>query len=218
MTVDQWAVGSQLKALQGRCMLDIAEGILMGLRRCDTDAAFQETVARRSHSFRTGLHHGFGARRTRRRHCRFQPPARAGPSGGARCLGLATQRLTDGPSSRSEQALMPIGFVLPFVQRSAQNGRAQRVCRRYPWKALVASLEAALRLYKHRDGTLVRNAKYLYQRTGGSISSLSHLIRVTAITAILGGEDAITREALDAAIIDHASETKTSHPTKAATG
>jgi AAA domain len=86
------------------------------------------------------------------------------------------------------------------------------------WKALVASLEAALRLYKHRDGTLVRNAKYLYQRTGGSISSLSHLIRVTAITAILGGEDAITHEALDAAIIDHASETKTSHPTKAATG
>jgi hypothetical protein len=84
------------------------------------------------------------------------------------------------------------------------------------WKALVASLEAALRLYKHRDGTLLRNAKYLHQRTGGSISSLSHLIRVSAITAILSGEDAITREALDEAIIDHASETKTSHPTKAA--
>ena len=86
------------------------------------------------------------------------------------------------------------------------------------WKALVASLEAALRLYKHRDGTLLRNAKYLHQRTGGSISSLSHLIRVSAITAILNGEDAITRDALDEAIIDHASETKTSHPTKAATG
>ena len=81
------------------------------------------------------------------------------------------------------------------------------------WKSLVASLEAALRLYKHRDGTLTRNAKYLHQRTGGSISSLSHLVRVSAITAILSGEDAITRETLDSAIIDHAAETKTSHPT-----
>lgn len=81
------------------------------------------------------------------------------------------------------------------------------------WKSLVASLEAALRLYKHRDGTLTRNAKYLHQRTGGSISSLSHLVRVSAITAILSGEDAITRETLDNAIIDHAAETKTSHPT-----
>ena len=81
------------------------------------------------------------------------------------------------------------------------------------WKSLVASLEAALRLYKHRDGTLTRNAKYLHQRAGGSISSLSHLVRVSAITAILSGEDAITRETLDNAIIDHAAETKTSHPT-----
>ncbi|SLJ75604.1 ATP/GTP-binding protein [Mycobacteroides abscessus subsp. abscessus] len=80
------------------------------------------------------------------------------------------------------------------------------------WKSLVASMESALRLYKHRDGTLTRNSKYLHQRTCGSISSLSHLIRVAAITAILSGDDAITREALDAAIIDHAAEAATSHP------
>lgn len=80
------------------------------------------------------------------------------------------------------------------------------------WKSLVASMESALRLYRHRDGTLTRNSKYLHQRTGGSISSLSHLIRVAAITAILNGDDAITREALDAAIIDHAAESATSHP------
>jgi hypothetical protein len=80
------------------------------------------------------------------------------------------------------------------------------------WKSLIASLETALRLYKHRDGTLTRNAKYLHQRTGGSISSLSHLIRVAAISAILSGDDAITREALDNAIIDHAAESTTSHP------
>ncbi len=44
MTIDDWATGSQLQALQGRRVLDTAEGILIGLRRCDTDAAFHELV------------------------------------------------------------------------------------------------------------------------------------------------------------------------------
>jgi hypothetical protein len=78
------------------------------------------------------------------------------------------------------------------------------------WNSLVASLQTALRLYKHRDGTPTRNAKYLHQRTGRTISSLSHLIRVAAISAILSGDDAITR--LDNAIIDHGAESTTSHP------
>lgn len=80
------------------------------------------------------------------------------------------------------------------------------------WKSLVASLEAALRLYAHKPGTLTRNAKYLHQRTGGSISSLSHLIRVAAISAILAGAEAITRELLDTTIIDHAAESTTAQP------
>ncbi|USC15511.1 ATP-binding protein [Rhodococcus sp. 11-3] len=84
------------------------------------------------------------------------------------------------------------------------------------WKALVASLESALRLYAHTPGTLTRNAKYLHQRTGGSISSLSHLIRVAAISAILSGDEAITRSTLDETIIDHAAESATAH--RAASG
>ncbi|MBE1552140.1 hypothetical protein GGC64_006227 [Mycobacterium sp. OAS707] len=44
MTIDDWATGSQLQALQGRRVLDTAEGILIGLRGCDTDAAFHELV------------------------------------------------------------------------------------------------------------------------------------------------------------------------------
>ncbi|MGR6977517.1 TniB family NTP-binding protein [Mycobacteroides abscessus] len=80
------------------------------------------------------------------------------------------------------------------------------------WKALVASLEASLRLYKHREGTLVRNAKYLYHRTGGSISSLSHLVRVSAISALINGDDAITRGVLEEAIIDHAAESTINTP------
>jgi hypothetical protein len=41
---------------------------------------------------------------------------------------------------------------------------------------------------------------------------LEPLVRVSAFTAILSVEDAITRETMDNAIIDHAAETKTSHP------
>jgi hypothetical protein len=51
------------------------------------------------------------------------------------------------------------------------------------WRSLVASLEAALRLYEHPRGTLTRNAKYLHQRTGGSICSLSQLVRTAALSA-----------------------------------
>jgi hypothetical protein len=80
------------------------------------------------------------------------------------------------------------------------------------WRSLVASLEAALRLHRHRRGTLTRNAKYLHQRTGGNISSLSQLTRTAALSAILSGADAITRDLLDATVIDHAAESTTPHP------
>lgn len=55
-------------------------------------------------------------------------------------------------------------------------------------------------------GTLTRDAKYLHHRTGGGISSLSHLIRQAAISAILLQTERIDRDLLDATIIDHAAE------------
>nr|WP_221195324.1 TniB family NTP-binding protein [Hoyosella altamirensis] len=86
------------------------------------------------------------------------------------------------------------------------------------WRALVASLEQALRLFGHRHGTLTRNAKYLHQRTGGSISSLSQLIRTAAISAILTGDEAVTRDLLDATALDHAAESVTPRPGAANAG
>jgi hypothetical protein len=71
------------------------------------------------------------------------------------------------------------------------------------WQALVATLEATLRLHRHQPATLVKLAKYLHQRTGGMIGSLSHLIRAVAITAILDGSEGITRTLLDAVPLDH---------------
>jgi len=74
------------------------------------------------------------------------------------------------------------------------------------WKGLVATMEAALRLHRHRPGTLAGMDRYLHKRTGGMIGSLSHLIRAAAISAIIDGTEAITRDLLDGIPLDHAAE------------
>ena len=48
--------------------------------------------------------------------------------------------------------------------------------------------------------------RYLHQRTGGMIGSLSHLIRGAAIEAIQSGSEQITRKLLDTIGIDHAAQ------------
>jgi hypothetical protein len=78
---------------------------------------------------------------------------------------------------------------------------------RETWRALVATLEQALRLHQHRPGTLARHGEYLYQRTHGMIGSLSHLIRGAGVDAILDGTEKITKAHLDAIRLDHAAET-----------
>jgi hypothetical protein len=73
---------------------------------------------------------------------------------------------------------------------------------------LIAALETTLRLH-HRPGALPAQAKYLHQRTGGMIGSLTHLIRGAAIRAILGGQEALTRVLLDTVRIDRAAMSTT---------
>ncbi len=74
------------------------------------------------------------------------------------------------------------------------------------WSSLLATLDAALRLHRHRPGTLPGLGKYLHQRTGGMIGSLSHLVRAAALTAILDGTEEITRKLLDGIPVDHAAQ------------
>jgi hypothetical protein len=74
------------------------------------------------------------------------------------------------------------------------------------WNAMIATLEDALRLHRHEHGSLQRNAKYLHQRTGGMIGSLSHLIRASAQIAVLEGEEAITRKLMDTIPVDYIAE------------
>lgn len=74
------------------------------------------------------------------------------------------------------------------------------------WRAMVATMEQALRLHNHEPGSLVSHARYLHQRTGGLISSLSHIIRASAICAIADRTEQITRDLMDAIVVDHATE------------
>ncbi len=74
------------------------------------------------------------------------------------------------------------------------------------WRALVVTLEDALRLHNHQPGTLLKLSPYLHERTGGMIGSLSHLVREAALTAILTGTEKITRAGLDAVELDEAAE------------
>ncbi|MEE1829691.1 hypothetical protein [Streptomyces sp. SP17KL33] len=67
-------------------------------------------------------------------------------------------------------------------------------------------MEGTLRLHRHETGTLVTMSKYLHQRTGGMIGSLSHLIRAAAISAILDETERITRATVKNNRIDHSSE------------
>ncbi len=71
---------------------------------------------------------------------------------------------------------------------------------------MIATLEDALRLHSHEPGTLQRNAKYLHQRTGGMIGSLSHLLRASAQIAILEGQEAVTRKLMDTIPVDYVAE------------
>ena len=54
--------------------------------------------------------------------------------------------------------------------------------------------------------------RYLHQRTGGMIGSLSHLIRGAALEAIMDGTEKITRQLLDTVDLDHAAQNN--QPTK----
>jgi hypothetical protein len=77
---------------------------------------------------------------------------------------------------------------------------------------MVATMEQALRLHRHDSGSLSGQAKCMHQRTGGLISSLSHIIRAAAIYAILEGSEQITRDLLDAVVVDHATESAAPKP------
>lgn len=77
---------------------------------------------------------------------------------------------------------------------------------REQWRALIATMDAALRLHQHQPGSLIKLEDYLYRRSGGMIGSLSQLIRGAAILAIEDCSEQITRDLLEAVPVDYAAE------------
>ena len=90
--------------------------------------------------------------------------------------------------------------------RAFDYGTAEQ---RETWRGLVSTMEASLRLHRHRPGTLTGLDEYLFGRTNGMIGSLSQLIRGAAILAIQDGTEKITRELLDMVPVDHAAQRAT---------
>ncbi len=80
---------------------------------------------------------------------------------------------------------------------------------RETWRGLVSTVEASLRLHRHRRGTLTGLAEYLFGRTRGMIGSLSQLVRGAAILAIQDGIEQITRQLLDLVPVDRAAQRAT---------
>jgi hypothetical protein len=83
--------------------------------------------------------------------------------------------------------------------RTGPFGRGQN------WQALIAALEASLRLHHHRPGSLVDLSGYLHVRSNGMIGSLLRLVRAAAIQAVLDGTETITKQTLESIPVDIAS-------------
>ncbi|MFJ3490669.1 TniB family NTP-binding protein [Leifsonia aquatica] len=76
------------------------------------------------------------------------------------------------------------------------------------WKTFIKLYEAQLPLRHHERGTLVAEHKYLFERTSGSLGSLTRLLTGAAIAAIQddANTEAITRDLLDTQKVDLVAE------------
>ncbi|MET9906125.1 TniB family NTP-binding protein [Streptomyces sp. NPDC006476] len=117
---------------------------------------------------------------------------------------------------------IPATFVYAGINVERQGlfdgTRGQQIARRFTlvptaplpykseWQGLAATLEDSLRLHNHKPGSLTHLDRYLHDRTGGMIGSLSHLIRGAALDAILTGTEEITERSLKAIPLDHSSD------------
>jgi len=84
---------------------------------------------------------------------------------------------------------------------------------RKDWNALIRMFESALPLRHHQPGMLDGHRQYLWERTAGSLGSLSRLLFRASLDAFEDAEspEIITRERLDAQRIDFAAESLYAH-------
>ncbi|MFF8983872.1 AAA family ATPase [Streptomyces globisporus] len=107
---------------------------------------------------------------------------------------VETSPLLTGPRGAQLAARFKLLRTLPLL-----NGTKQQ---KLEWRYLLNEMESALRLSRHRAGTLERHADYIHLRTGGVMASLSQLVREAAICAVLDGSQAITKKSLSRIVLD----------------
>ena len=146
------------------------------------------------------------ADRTGLRHRRpYRPVGRQQPAGDAWSAWILQQSAGGQFTERLTLAL-DLGGVGRYTLITTSPFRHGTPAEQRAWQALVATLEDAPRLHAHRPGTLTKHGPYLHERTGGMIGSLSRLVRVAALDALLDGTEKITKAGLDAIDLDQAAE------------
>lgn len=114
-------------------------------------------------------------------------------------IDLTTERLLEGARGRQLSGRFTVLELKPLRKARTEDKR--------DWIALVKGFEKKLPLRDHAVGTLAPLSDYLWDRTGGSIGSLSQLLTGAAIDAISEGKtETLTKELLDAQVLDHAAE------------
>lgn len=119
-------------------------------------------------------------------------------------IDLPTSELFTGEFSRQITGRVVVHQMQPY----AFGTRTQQDT----WTDLVAACEDLLVLTRHPPGSLVAQAGYLFDRTGGSLGSLRALLADAATEAILTDTERVTKTLLDATPTDRqADDHRTQH-------
>jgi len=121
-------------------------------------------------------------------------------------MDLPCSDLFAGPIGEQLQGRMVVHQMRPFPFRTRSEQQA--------WCDVVDLCDRLVVLTRHTPGGLAGQARYLYDRTGGSLGSLRALLADAATTAILTGTERLTRRLLDDTPTDHRATRHTAaHPT-----
>jgi hypothetical protein len=104
------------------------------------------------------------------------------------------------------QGSLPGGGTTLSVSLAGPCGR-RRLRQVVRGPAVLFGNVVAVGIERQRKSAVPQPLRHLHE-----VDALSQLTRTAALSAILSGAEAITRELLDATVIDHAAESTTPHP------
>ncbi len=122
-------------------------------------------------------------------------------------VALEQTGMFSGAQASSTKRRWPLFDLAPYQYGNTSNGRndgdnVDELSDHAFWLAAIDHFERRLILHEHKSGSLVKDAEYLFGRTGGLLGSLADLIEGAAFDAIEYGAEAITRAVLDDVVLD----------------